>query len=137
MDIAKKLDAIKEQMIQETYNPNDFAWEYSREYVAKLHRVVPTNPFNAMPLNPEDTEEFEFIQELKFAVHEEEHEVEIEYEDGNSIILDVEVVKHLLANCSTEQLLWAKESSENMTSLLVQMCGEIVTLDNCDEYKKD
>lgn len=121
--MIKNIQELVEERIQEVFNPNDFAKEYSRRFMQSLHDIREVDPFDECDCDEIDP--IEFMEELKRMVHEEDDEIEIDFQDGGSVVLDVNIAKYMLANCTMEQITDAAQSKENMASLMYQLFNEI------------
>jgi hypothetical protein len=60
----------------------------------------------------------EFILEMNRCIEDGDDELEINYDDGYTLIMDVDIVKHLVDNFDEEQLKEASTSPEQMHELL-------------------
>jgi hypothetical protein len=60
----------------------------------------------------------EFLIEINRCIEDGDDELEINYDDGSTLIMDIDIVKHLVENFDDEQLKEASESPENMHELL-------------------
>lgn len=109
----KKIQEIYNNIINETFNLNDIGWDNSKEFLQKIHKVHSADDYEESALNP--------IQELKVAIAENDDEVDIEYDDGRFIRLDINIVKYLVANFSDEELFWALDSYESLTNMLEEL----------------
>lgn len=136
------INDIHKKLLNEMFNPNDMSWEYSQDFMKRLHKGKQID--NVGDEDDSDDEDgcidpVEFMEELKRAVHEEDDEVEIEYASGEKIVLDINVAKHLLANTTAEQLVFAAENPTYMHELLRTLYDEIISIDkeSAEEIKED
>lgn len=125
---------IKERIldrIEETYNPNDNASEYTDDFIKNLLKARRFDPFNV-----EDSDGIapaEFFAHLRDFVYSRDTELHIQYEDGKAIIIDVTVAKHMLANYSAQELETGAKDPYYMDYLIRNLGGdiEIVSLKAC------
>lgn len=122
---------IIDKKLSETFNPNDIAWGPSSDFMAKLHKARHVDNVTG----EKDDSILDAIQELKNAIIENDDEVDIEFEDGKFIRLDIEIVKYMLANFSDEQIYSSLESHESLTDWLHVLYDVIDKLD--DEEVED
>lgn len=131
--IKEKFDEVLGNKLEELFNPNDNSAEFSNRFMQALHKPKDFNPFDLETYDGEEvehsTDPMEFMEQLHRAVHEEDDEIEIEYETGEHIIIDVNVAKHILANCNAEQICLAATHPVEMHQLLSRIFDEIIVID--------
>jgi hypothetical protein len=119
--MIKNIQELVQERIQEEFNPNDFAKEYSGRFMKSLQDIREIDSFD----DSDEIDPIEFMEELKRMICEGDDELEIDFQNEGSIVLDVNIAKYMLANCTMEQITDAAQSKENMTSLMYQLFNEI------------
>ena len=129
-----------ELILNEMYDGNTVSPEYTKDYIRKLLRPIEYSPLDSVPLDTEEnsyeTTAEEFHSELVKFIHSGDDELTIEYDSGESITLEDEVVKILVAKASTQELELASESASYMHNLLARACEGIVDCDPYDEAEE-
>ena len=124
-----------ELILNEMYDGNTVSPEYTKDYIRKFLRPIEYSPLDSVPLDTEEnsyeTTPEEFHEELVKFIHSGDDELTVTYDSGESITLEDEVVKLLVAKASTQELEIASESPSYMHDLLVRVCDGII---DCDEY---
>lgn len=125
-----KLDKMVIEKITEMYNPNDLAYQ-STEYVKKLSSVRNVN-------NLDDSEpETDVIQELKQAMIENDDEIHLDFEDGEDIKVDINIIKYMFANYSEEQILICLQSKESFHEMMEDLFDVIYMDDEFEDEEDD
>ena len=104
------IENIIKEKISEMWNPNDLAYQ-SNDIVEKIHKV------NNMKDHIQESTQ-DIIQELRDAVMGNDGEITVEFEDGEEIHLDVDIVKYVLENFEQDQINFAFESWDNLVEIL-------------------
>lgn len=124
----KKLDTILKNKLTEMYNPNDLAYQ-SFDFVKKLSSVRKVDNLT----DTVDKDETDVIHELKSAIHDNDEEVHIEFDDGTNINLDINVVKYMFANYSDEQIINGLSSYESLEYMMDELFDVIYLDDEVDD----
>lgn len=127
-----KLDKILKAKLSEMYNPNDLAYQ-SYDFVKKLSSIRKVDNVT----DKIDDTELDVISELKNAIHENDDEVHVEFEDGTTVNLDVNVVKYMFANYTDEQIVDGLSSHEALQYMMDELFDVIYLDDEVDEEDDD
>lgn len=129
-----------ELILNEMYDGNTVSPEYTKDYIRKFLRPIEYSPLDSVPLDAEEnsyeTTAEEFHSELVKFIHSGDDELTITYDSGESITLEDEIVKLLVAKASTQELEIASENSAYMHDLIVRVCGGVVDCDQYDEAEE-
>jgi hypothetical protein len=129
-----------ELILNEMYDGNTISPEYTKDYIRKFLRPIEYSPLDSVPLDSEEnsyeTTAEEFHAELHKFIHSGDDELTITYESGQSITLEDEIVKLLVAKASTQELEMASVSSTYMHDLLVRVCDGVMDTDEYDEAEE-
>lgn len=124
-----------ELILNEMYDGNTVSPEYTKDYIRKFLRPIEYSPLDSVPLDTEEnsyeTTAEEFHEELVKFIHSGDDELTISYDSGESITLEDEIVKLLVAKASVQELEIASENVAYMHDLIVRVCDGVV---DCDEY---
>lgn len=128
----KKLENIFKSKLSEMFNPNDLAYQ-SSDFVKKLSSVRSVD--NVTDEIPDS--ELDVILQLKNAIHENDDEVHLEFDDGNNIKLDINIVKYMFANFSDEQIINGLESFEALSEMMDELFDVIYLDDEVEDELED
>lgn len=123
----KKLDNILKEKLTEMYNPNDLAYQ-SFDFVKKLSSIRKVDNVTGEI----DKTDVDVISELKNAIHENDDEVHLEFDDGTTVNLDINVVKYMFANYSDEQIIEGLSSHEALQYMMDELFDVIYLDDEVD-----
>lgn len=117
--------------IAEKYNPNDAAQEYSEDFIKNLIKARQFDPFNVG--DSDGILPAEFFAHLRDFVYSKDTELHIQYPEGHSIIIDVDVAKRILANASVEDIEYAARDIGYFHHIIsnIGVEGGVVTLKSC------
>lgn len=129
-----------ETILNEMYDGNTISNEYSNEYIQRLLKAREYNPLDSVPVDEIDDGDVypeDFHLALVQFIHSGEDELSIQYEDGTLITLEAEIVKELVAKCSTEDLEQAALNSTFLADLIERVSDEVIEWDEIADDGED
>lgn len=133
-----------ENILGEMYDGNTVSPEYTDDYIKRLLKAREYNPLDSVPVDEIDDGDVypeDFHLALVQFIHTGDDELHIQYEDGHQITLDAELVKELVAKCSSQDLELAATSPDHLQMLIHQVSDEVIEWDEIsdegDDYTED
>jgi hypothetical protein len=128
--MSKTLEDILLNSVTEMYDGNTVSQDYSQSYMQKLMKARAIDAFSGVPedeVSNDTIEPEELYAHLVRFVQDQDDEVTITYDDGQSVTFDVDVAKQLITYASTEDIEEAGENIDFLHALIYKIYDEVIS----------